>query len=315
MCHHTNWQSFSASTAGPRCPCAESVEILLEAGCMLEFRELAVTPGVSPGFVSDAVVAYANELVRQRNQLKQIAKLYLPESRHEDLGLDSSAILDANGFRVVETLQKMRISLGPKLHKSINSRDGESIFHRIMTPEWAEFFYNLGFKDLSACTDNPRYIDGAQYFKVRCDATEVQEIQSENSDEIERFHQIVDSLTEELKSVFAGNLNIDLGSAKNYIETTWMERMKLEMKNDSEEDIEELVERTRELGVVWQGPLPSDSVHDDGPYRPTMQQITSLEFWMDEADRIVRGRRHLLEFDMEWLPTGIQLVLGVLGLV
>ncbi|KAK6858021.1 hypothetical protein PG995_005720 [Apiospora arundinis] len=246
------------------------------------------------GFVSDAAVAYANELVRQRNQLKQIAKLYLPESRHEDLGLESSAILDANAFRVVGSLQEMRICLDPKLYQSTNIRDGESIFHQITTPEWADFFYNLGFKDLSACTDNPKYIDDVEYFMVRCDATEVQEIQSENSDEIERFHQIVDSLTEELESVLAGNLNIDLGTAKNYIETTWMERMKLEMKNYSEEDMEELVERTRELGVVWQGPLPSDSVHDDGPYRPTRQQITSLEFWMDEADRIVRGEGTLI---------------------
>ncbi|KAK7994900.1 hypothetical protein PG990_013673 [Apiospora arundinis] len=281
MCKHTNCQSLSTATARPNCACAESLEILLEAGCMHEFGFLSVPSEHSSDYASDAVVAYANNLVWRRKELKQIARLYIAEARHGDLGLNSRAVLDANVSEVVKTLQEMGICLDPKLYRSTTNRDGESIFHRITTPKVADLFYSLGFRDLSACTE-----------------MEVQEIQSENFGEIERFHQIFESLTEELKSVLAGKTEVDFATAKDYFETTWTERMKLETKDGIEDDIEDgiedLVERTRELGVVWQGPLPSDSAHDDGLYEPTTQHITSLEFWMDEADRIVRGEETLV---------------------
>ncbi|KAK8859911.1 hypothetical protein PGQ11_010645 [Apiospora arundinis] len=131
----------------------QSLEILLEAGCMHEFGFLYVPSEHSSDYASDAVVAYANNLVWRRKELKQIARLYIAEARHGDLGLNSRAVLDANVSEVVKTLQEMGICLDPKLYRSTTNRDGESIFHRITTPKVADLFYSLGFRDLSACTE------------------------------------------------------------------------------------------------------------------------------------------------------------------
>ncbi|KAK8137065.1 hypothetical protein PG984_005005 [Apiospora sp. TS-2023a] len=127
--------------------------------------------------------------------------------------------------------------------------------------------------------------------EVRCDTTEVLEIQGEAADRVERFHQLVDSFIQELERVVKGPV-ISIEAAKDYIGTNWVERMEQELAAEPEESFDELVERTRELGVVWQGPLPPDTVSNNPPRKGlTYTQVRSLDFWKDEVDRVMRGEK------------------------
>jgi len=67
--------------------------------------------------------------------------------------------------------------------------------------------------------------------------------------------------------------------------------MEQELAAEPEESFDELVERTRELGIVWQGPLPPDTVDNFPSWWLKKTQIESLDFWKDEVDRVMRGEK------------------------
>ncbi|KAK8046019.1 hypothetical protein PG996_014083 [Apiospora saccharicola] len=449
MCRRKYCSRDFDSTSSSRCPYAESVKILLEAGCSHRLDEVACWYERTEllNGVPHVVKTYANKLLLWRTELKRIAILYLSDSQCKDLSLDTSAVLDANCDKVIAALQSMDISLDPKLLTRATPKKGASVYHYVSNRKVADLFYDLGFRDLSACTNRlpppfmnykrlpyilwlyqhgidihkplehqiletsedcrgcwtnnlpPGYtgahhiaylfgsvfrhsgkyakvlapiiledvidscscgcspngcspiiaalkggsrraiktcseasdlaalfsrildlfdgyvnmghvISAIRYMtyeamelphtccvsdgwelKVRCDTTEVLEIQDEAADRVERFHQLVESLIKELERVVKGPV-ISIEAAKDYIGTNWVERMEQELAAEPEESFDELVERTRELGVVWQGPLPPETV-DSSPRRTrlTKTQIDSLDFWKDEVDRVMRGEK------------------------
>ncbi|KAK8062984.1 hypothetical protein PG997_015081 [Apiospora hydei] len=106
-------------------------------------------------------------------------------------------------------------------------------------------------------------------------------------DEHERLHQVLAALFDELDS-FDPEVGVDIQAAQKYIGTIWVERMESELGSDSDEDFDELVERTREMGIVWGGPLKSGTEPDVVDDEVLKARIASLDSWVGDVDKITR---------------------------
>ncbi|KAK8046020.1 hypothetical protein PG996_014084 [Apiospora saccharicola] len=146
----------------PKCSCAESVQILLRAGC--SSLTLNHVFGLE-SFSFHVREAYAFDLLRRRDNLKTIALRYFTATQSEVYDLHSSSVLDANLAGVVASLSAMRVPFDPTLalprggaiHRGrpdIGGFFGASVYHYLTNPEDAELLFSLGFRDVSACTSS-----------------------------------------------------------------------------------------------------------------------------------------------------------------
>lgn len=110
----------------------------------------------------------------------------------------------------------------------------------------------------------------------------------------QRFHQVIAELFDELESFDDGLGVMGIKTAQQYIENSWLTRMESDLSGGGrgepdKEDFDELVERTQELGIVWNGPLTKDDDAVVVDYAGLEGRLSSLDIWVADADKIMRG--------------------------
>lgn len=98
---------------------------------------------------------YAQQLKYRRERLKQTALKHLAQKQVLDLGLNSTAVLDADAELVASMLHDKGVISSPEAY-GVWGRASyrSSVYHRIQDPETAAIFYSMGFRDVSAPDSN-----------------------------------------------------------------------------------------------------------------------------------------------------------------
>ncbi|KAK8001061.1 hypothetical protein PG991_013283 [Apiospora marii] len=154
ICRQKNCpRNHTVPSGRPKCSCAESAQILLEAGCslMIDFVFERSSRLSYPIHVKEV---YAYDLLRRREDLKTVALHYLTTAQSAMYALHSSSVLDANLAGVIESLQAMRVPFEPTLVLPPVQGIGKSVYHQLQNAEDAELLYSLGFRDTSACSSS-----------------------------------------------------------------------------------------------------------------------------------------------------------------
>ncbi|KAI1391872.1 uncharacterized protein F4822DRAFT_108014 [Hypoxylon trugodes] len=140
------------------CPCAESVEILLNAGCQLVKSYWA---GLNNQFPPSkrAIYVLLNHIKLWREKLKNIAERELTEEERHQLGIHSSIVLDNTAPKVIRKLQAKGIcpsgefQLDPhdyRLSPQPNKPGLDPIYHQMRLCLSAQVAFDLGFRDVDA---------------------------------------------------------------------------------------------------------------------------------------------------------------------
>ncbi|KAL4962979.1 uncharacterized protein BDV14DRAFT_202228 [Aspergillus stella-maris] len=196
----------------------------------------------------EVLVRTISALVKQRQELQDLATRSLPREALCALTLPQAGLLDAGAYPVYSALVKCGIELD-----SSATPPKESIYTEILSTETADMLYEAGFIDLSQrlLTETLRYATfkalgmthtchGTDFYRTRCTPEEIAEIRDEDSTSIRFLVALMVEFSQKYDE-------LDL-SMSEFIKSYWSPCMD---EINEEADIHpEDAKRIREVGVI-----------------------------------------------------------------
>ena len=133
-----------------QCPCTTSLELLFNANCALYHPKGKMIRASRRG-----AVKLANEMKNRRETLKCLALEHLSILEIEEFRLEDENILDAHASRVIERLQEHNVDVPAFLAVSrggkflMENLQYGSIYHYFHDDVDADYFFNIGFRDIN----------------------------------------------------------------------------------------------------------------------------------------------------------------------